>query len=80
MLFTLTPKLKFSVLWINSTFFLKSNEYVIQKNITKTKYFSYINAAKNILAAGHVVLACGEGALAASMKQEPLNMGDLVSA
>ena len=39
-----------------------------------------LNAAKNILAAGHVVLACGEGALAASMKQEPLNMGDLVSA
>jgi putative transposase len=38
-----------------------------------------INAAKNILAAGHVVLACGEDALAASMKQEPLNMGDLVS-
>jgi IS605 OrfB family transposase len=39
-----------------------------------------INAAKNILAAGHVVLACGEDALASSMKQEPLNMGDLVSA
>jgi len=39
-----------------------------------------VNAAKNILAAGHVVLACGEGALAASMKQKPLNMGDLVSA
>jgi putative transposase len=39
-----------------------------------------LNAAKNILAAGHVVLACGEDALAASMKQEPLNMGDLVSA
>jgi len=37
-----------------------------------------INAAKNILAAGHVVLACGEDALAAFMKQEPLNMGDLV--
>ncbi|MDN3508525.1 MAG: transposase, partial [Candidatus Neptunochlamydia sp.] len=36
-----------------------------------------INAAKNILAAGHVVLACGEDALATSMKQEPLNMGDL---
>lgn len=39
-----------------------------------------INAAKNILAAGHVVLACGEDALATSMKQEPLNKGDLVSA
>ena len=39
-----------------------------------------INAAKNILAAGHAVLACGENALAISMKQEPLNMGDLVSA
>jgi len=39
-----------------------------------------INAAKNILAAGHAVLACGEDALAISMKQEPLNMGDLVSA
>ena len=39
-----------------------------------------INAAKNILAAGHAVLACGEGALAISMKQEPLNVGDLVSA
>jgi len=31
------------------------------------------------MAVGHVVLACGEDALAASMKQEPLNMGDLVS-
>jgi len=39
-----------------------------------------INAAKNILAAGHAVLACGETALADSVKQEPLNMGDLVSA
>ena len=39
-----------------------------------------INAAKNILAEGHSVLACGEDALAVSMKQEPLNMGDLVSA
>jgi len=39
-----------------------------------------INAAKNILAAGHVVLACGENALAISLKQEPLNMGDRVSA
>ncbi len=39
-----------------------------------------INAAKNILAAGHAVLACEEGALATSKKQEPLNMGELVSA
>jgi len=39
-----------------------------------------INAARNILAAGHAVLACGEDALAPSVKQEPLNMGDLVSA
>ena len=38
-----------------------------------------INAAKNILAAGHAVLACGEDALATSVKQEPLNMGNLVS-
>ena len=38
------------------------------------------NPGKNILAAGHAVLACGEDALANSMKQEPLNMGDLVSA
>ena len=37
-----------------------------------------INAAKNILAAGHVVLACGEDALAASMKQEYLGMNNLV--
>ena len=38
------------------------------------------NAAKNILAAGHAVLACGENALAISMKQEPLGMGNLVPA
>jgi putative transposase len=37
------------------------------------------NAAKNILAAGHAVLACGE-VLFASMKQEPLGIGDLVPA
>ncbi len=37
-----------------------------------------INAAKNTLTAGHVVLACGEDALEVSTKQEPLNMGDLV--
>ncbi len=48
-LFTLTPKrlatwakLNFSLLRIDRTFFLKSSEYVIQKIITKTKYFSYI--------------------------------------
>ena len=39
-----------------------------------------INAAKNILAAGHAVLACGEDALAASMKQEPLEKSNLVPA
>lgn len=39
-----------------------------------------INAAKNILAAGHAVLACGEDALAASMKQEPLGTSNLVPA
>jgi len=39
-----------------------------------------INAAKNILAAGHTVLVCGKDALATSVKQEPLNMGALVSA
>ena len=38
------------------------------------------NAAKNILAAGHAVLACGEAAVLASMKQEPLGIGDLVPA
>ena len=39
-----------------------------------------INAANNILAAGHAVLACGEGALATSMKQEPLGTSNLVPA
>ncbi len=39
-----------------------------------------INAAKNILAAGHAVLACGETGLPDSMKQEPLGMGNLVPA
>ncbi len=39
-----------------------------------------INAAKNILAAGHAVLTCGEDALAASVKQEPLGTSNLVSA
>jgi putative transposase len=40
-----------------------------------------INAAKNILAAGHAVLACGETVRSGrSMKQEPLGMGDLVPA
>ena len=37
------------------------------------------NAAKNILAAGHAVLACGEIGLPNSMKQEPLRTGNLVS-
>lgn len=39
-----------------------------------------INAAKNILAAGLAVLACGEEALATSAKQEPLDVGDLALA
>jgi len=39
-----------------------------------------VNAAKNILAAGHAVLACGEETLVSSMKQEPLEMGNLVPA
>ena len=39
------------------------------------------NAAKNILAAGHAVLACGETVrLGRSMKQEPLGTGNLVPA
>ena len=39
-----------------------------------------INAARNILAAGHAVLACGEEALVTSVKQEPLGKGNLVPA
>jgi IS605 OrfB family transposase len=39
-----------------------------------------INAARNILAAGHAVLACGESGLPFSMKQEPLATGDCVLA
>jgi hypothetical protein len=39
-----------------------------------------MSAAKNILAAGHAVLACGEKALAFSLKQEPLGMGNFVPA
>lgn len=39
-----------------------------------------LNAAKNILAAGHAVLACGEIGLPNSMKQEPLGTGNLVPA
>lgn len=39
-----------------------------------------INAAKNILAAGLAVLACGEAALAASVKQEPQMTKQLVAA
>jgi len=38
------------------------------------------NAAKNILAAGHAVLACGEVGLPSSLKQEPLGIGNLVPA
>ena len=38
------------------------------------------NAAKNILTAGHVAIACGEMALAASMKQESLGTGNQVPA
>jgi putative transposase len=39
-----------------------------------------INVAKNILAAGHVALACGEDALATSLKQELLQTCELVAA
>lgn len=39
-----------------------------------------INAAKNILAAGHAVLACGEDTLVTSVKQEPLGKSNLVPA
>lgn len=38
------------------------------------------NAAKNILAAGHAVLACGEKGLPISMNQELLGTGNLVPA
>ena len=37
-----------------------------------------INAAKNILAIGQIVSVCGENALAISMKQKSLGIGDLV--
>ena len=39
-----------------------------------------LNAAKNVLVAGHAMLACGEGALATSVKQELLQTSDLVAA
>ena len=39
-----------------------------------------INAAKNILAAGHAVLACGEEPLGASMKQELLRTSNQLAA
>ena len=39
-----------------------------------------VNAAKNILAAGHAVLACFDLGLPSSMKQEPLGIGNLVPA
>ena len=39
-----------------------------------------VNAAKNILAAGHAVLACGEKALVISMKKEPQGMRKLIPA
>jgi len=39
-----------------------------------------MNAAKNILAAGHAVLACGEIGLPNSVKQEPLGIGNLLPA
>jgi hypothetical protein len=43
--------------------------------------FKFVSAKPGFNTAGHAGFeACGEGALAASMKQEPLNMGDLVSA
>lgn len=39
-----------------------------------------LNAAKNILAAGHAVLACGEFGLPDSMKQEPLRTCERLAA
>lgn len=39
-----------------------------------------INAARNILAAGHVVLACGAGSLDATLKQEPLGIREVIPA
>ncbi len=39
-----------------------------------------LNAAKNILVAGHAMLACGEDALATSVNQELLQTSDLVAA
>lgn len=39
-----------------------------------------VNAAKNILAAGHAVIACGEIGLPTSMKQEPLRNCEKVAA
>src|SRR3990167_91820 len=39
-----------------------------------------INAAKNILAAGHAVLACGESGLPSSMKQELLRNREKIAA
>lgn len=39
-----------------------------------------VNAAKNILAAGYAVIACGEVGLPTSMKQEPLRNCEIVAA
>ena len=39
-----------------------------------------INAAKNILAAGHAVIACGEMGLPISLKQEPMRNCEKVAA
>ena len=41
---------------------------------------AYLNAAKNVLVAGHAMLACGEDALATSVNHELLRKGDLVAA
>ena len=38
-----------------------------------------VNAAKNILAAGHAVLACGEGALVTSTNQEPVRSREVLA-
>lgn len=38
-----------------------------------------INAARNILAAGHAVIACGEAGLLASVKQEPVRNREAVA-